>query len=338
MKNHLFTRLLLFVSIASFSQIIKPTRYNLDSLRIPTIKQDFKYIRLVENYDNRPNVFLFTEYTREGKITMRAISTKKDEQKFEGPRIDYYENGNIKQESNYIDNKLSGTQIDYYENNDKKTEKEITWNPEKKISSVKILQFWNKDKQQTVVDGNGIYEDTEDDLYEKGEIKKGEKQGIWEGKDLKKKINFTENYNEGVLISGISTDENNNLFPYKEILEKPFPAKGMQNFYKHIGRNYSTPKVEGLKGKIYITFVIDEDGDPTNFRVLRDIGYGTGLEGIKVIASYGKWIPGKMRGIPEKVMYSLPITVQASTNPFQYNNNSSQRSNDPFQQNNNSFR
>src|SRR4030095_6415656 len=110
---------------------------------------------------------------------------------------DYYENGNKKQESNYVDNTLNGTQIDWYENNEKKAEKEITWNPAKKISSVKIVQFWNKDKQQTVIDGNGFYEDTNDNLYEKGEIKKGEKQGVWEGKNLKRKNNFTENYNEG---------------------------------------------------------------------------------------------------------------------------------------------
>lgn len=272
---------------------------------------------------------------------MRALSSKKEEQKFEGTRIDYYENGNQKQESNYADNKLNGTQIDWYENNEKKSEKEITWNPIKKISSVKIVQFWNKDKKQTVVDGNGFYEDTNDNIYEKGEIKNGEKQGIWEGKNLKKKYSFTENYNEGVFISGISTDENNKQFHYKEILEKPFPAKGMPDFYKHIGKNFNTPKVEGLQGKIYLSFVVDEDGNPTDFKILRDIGYGTGVESIKAVTSYGKWIPGKWRGIPARVMYSLPITIQASQatkNARQIYNEQLQRSNDPFQQNFNQFR
>ncbi|AOW09298.1 energy transducer TonB [Flavobacterium gilvum] len=340
MKTSLLTFILL-LSIASYSQIIQPTRYNLDSLHVITYKPDFKYIRIVENYDNQPNLFIFTEFTREEKMIMRAISTKKEELKINGPRIDYYENGNEKRESNYVDNNLSGKQIDWYENKEEKSEKEITWDPIKKISKVKIVQFWNKDKKQTVIDGNGFYEDADDDLYEKGEIKNGEKQGVWEGKHLKKKYSFTENYNEGKFISGISTDENNNQIPYGEECSKPHPAKGMEDFYRHIGRNFNTPKIEGLQGKIYLSFVVDENGNLTNFRVLRDIGYGTGLEGIKTVSSYGKWVPGTMRGIPVKVMYSLPITIkatQASLNARQIYNEQLQRSNDPFQTNNNTFR
>jgi antitoxin component YwqK of YwqJK toxin-antitoxin module len=313
-KTKLLTTTLLLVSIALHSQIIEPTRYNLDSLYNLTTKNDYKYIRVVENYKNQPNLFLFTDYYRSKIVSMKAISTSKDKLKLEGPRIDYYENGNVKQVSNYADNKLSGKQIDWYENKVKKSEKEIVWNSKIKDYDTKILQFWNKEGQQTITDGNGQFEDSDDKVYEKGELKNGIKHGIWEGKDLKEKSNYTEIYNEGIFVSGISTDANNIKYAYKELMTQPTPAKGMTDFYSFIVKKYKRPETQGLKGKVFTTFLIDTDGSITNIRVLRDIGYGTGIEAIRVIASYGKWIPGKKRGLPVKATYSLPLNIESIGN------------------------
>jgi hypothetical protein len=187
----------------------------------------------------------------------------------------------------------------------------MIWDAKNKTSETNLIAFWNPEGTQTVIDGKGQVEETVDEFYEKGEIENSKKQGIWEGKSLKRNYTFTEIYKNGKFVSGISTDGNNDRYPYKELLQKPVPAKGMADFYQHIGRNYKTPNVQGLKGKIYLSFVVDKEGYPINFRILRDLGYGTGQEGIKAIASYGKWIPGKMRGIPTRVMYSLPISIQA---------------------------
>lgn len=312
MKTKLLTSILLLATMALYSQIIKPTHYFLDSLKNITTEPNSKYIRVVENYKNQEKLFLFTDYYRSGKVNMKAISTKKDKPNFQGPRIEYYENGVKKQESNYIDNNLNGKQLEWYDNGEKKSEKEISWDSENKNAIIKIVQFWNKDKQQTVIDGNGQYEDTNENIYEKGPIKQGKKEGVWEGKNLKENYTFSEIYRDGKFISGISADENNNKYPYKEFTENAKPEKGMTDFYQHIGRNYKTPNVEGLKGKIYFTFIINKDGSVSNIRVLRDLGYGTGTEGIKAISSYKKWIPGKTRGIPSKTSFSLPISIMSS--------------------------
>ena len=52
MKISLLTNVLLLTSITISAQIIEPTRYNLDSLGYPTDKKEYKYIRVVENYNN----------------------------------------------------------------------------------------------------------------------------------------------------------------------------------------------------------------------------------------------------------------------------------------------
>src|SRR5690606_14565870 len=140
-------------------------------------------------------------------------------------------------------------------------------------------------------------EDTDEGLHEKGEIKNSKKEGVWTGENIKENYSFSEIYQDGELISGISTDKENNKYPYKVLKENPTHKKGMADFYSFIGKNYQTPKVEGLEGKVYITFIVDKDGTLTNFKILRDIGYGTGEEAIRVLMEAEKWTPGKMRGM-----------------------------------------
>ncbi|PWA11253.1 energy transducer TonB [Flavobacterium laiguense] len=65
-----------------------------------------------------------------------------------------------------------------------------------------------------------------------------------------------------------------------------------------------------MNGKVYITFVVEKDGSLSEFKILRDVGYGTGDEAIRVMKLCPKWIPGKIDGKPVRVLYSLPITIQ----------------------------
>lgn len=92
---------------------------------------------------------------------------------------------------------------------------------------------------------------------------------------------------------------------------KPDFPGGQEAFYKFIWENYNTPKVAGLKGKIYVTFVIEKDGSLTDIKVLRDIGYGTGKEAIRVLKLSPKWLPGEQGGKKVRCTYSLPISIES---------------------------
>lgn len=85
---------------------------------------------------------------------------------------------------------------------------------------------------------------------------------------------------------------------------------GLKEFYKYIGQNFRVPDVKGLSGKVFVTFVIEKDGSVTDVKVLRDIGYGTKEEAIRVLNNSPKWIPGQQKGRNVRVLYSLPITIQ----------------------------
>lgn len=103
------------------------------------------------------------------------------------------------------------------------------------------------------------------------------------------------------------------IYNTAEITENPDYPGGMEMFYKFVGENYKTPITPmdiNLKGKVYITFIVEKDGALSNFKLLRDIGYGTGEEAIRVLKLSPNWIPGKVNGEAVATMYSLPITIR----------------------------
>ncbi len=92
---------------------------------------------------------------------------------------------------------------------------------------------------------------------------------------------------------------------------KPDFPGGMDAFYQFIGKNYNCPKVERLAGKVYVTFIVEKDGSIDEIKVLRDIGYGTGKEAIRVLELSPKWLPGEQNGQKVRCTFSLPISIIA---------------------------
>jgi protein TonB len=104
--------------------------------------------------------------------------------------------------------------------------------------------------------------------------------------------------------------EDNLIYNTAGIEVKPDFPGGLQEFYKFIGKNYKTPNVKNLKGKVFVMFVIEKDGSLTDIKVLRDIGHGTGEEAVRVLKECPKWLPGEQNGQKVRVLYSLPISIQ----------------------------
>ena len=105
-------------------------------------------------------------------------------------------------------------------------------------------------------------------------------------------------------------EEDNQIYNTAGIEVKPDFPGGIQKFYDFVFKNYRAPEEGGLKGKVYVTFVVEKDGSLTDIKVLRDIGYGTGAEAIRVLKKCPKWSPGVQNGKPVRVLYSLPINIQ----------------------------
>lgn len=107
-------------------------------------------------------------------------------------------------------------------------------------------------------------------------------------------------------------EEDNTIYNTAGIEVKPDFPGGLEKFYKYVGKNFQVPEEEGLKGKVFVTFVVEKDGSLTDIKVLRDIGYGTGKEAIRVLKSCPRWNPGEQNGKKVRVLYSLPISIQSA--------------------------
>ena len=64
---------------------------------------------------------------------------------------------------------------------------------------------------------------------------------------------------------------------------------------------------KGVTGTAEVGFIIEKDGSLSNFKILQDPGAGCGEECLRVIKLMPNFVPGKQRGQPVRVEYSIPL-------------------------------
>lgn len=89
-----------------------------------------------------------------------------------------------------------------------------------------------------------------------------------------------------------------------------FPG-GEYAFRTYIGKNIKYPddaKKTGIKGKVFVSFIIDKDGNVKNPKIVKSVSPSIDKEALRVISSLPKWTPGKKDGKIVAVSYTVPIT------------------------------
>ncbi|MDX1638630.1 MAG: energy transducer TonB [Balneolaceae bacterium] len=69
----------------------------------------------------------------------------------------------------------------------------------------------------------------------------------------------------------------------------------------------------GIEGRVIIQFIVDENGEVVNPRVVRGIGGGCDEEALRVV-NQARFNPGRQRGEPVRVQYSLPVVFRLKNN------------------------
>lgn len=89
--------------------------------------------------------------------------------------------------------------------------------------------------------------------------------------------------------------------------------KMLEFIYKNV-KYPAIARENGIQGRVVIQFVVEKDGTITDARIVRDIGAGCGEEALRVVNSMNsmprKWSPGKQRGQPVRVQFTLPVSFQ----------------------------
>jgi TonB family protein len=81
---------------------------------------------------------------------------------------------------------------------------------------------------------------------------------------------------------------------------------------KHIRKNFRYPDIAremGIQGIVYVNFIISKDGTITNIR-MRGPDKNLENEAARIIGRLPQMTPGRQRGRPVRVPYSIPITFR----------------------------
>jgi len=89
-----------------------------------------------------------------------------------------------------------------------------------------------------------------------------------------------------------------------------FPGGSVQ---KWLQKNVKYPMIaqeNNIQGKVFVQFVIEKDGSVSDVKIARSVDPSLDKEAIRVIKAMPKWKPGKQRGKPVRVSYTVPINFQ----------------------------
>ena len=121
------------------------------------------------------------------------------------------------------------------------------------------------------------------------------------------KFDKTKNFEETIKTNKSETTDKSKL---EEMTVKPEFPGGVLEFYKFIGANFKVPAELKSGGKVFLTFTVEKDGSLSEFEIVKDLGFGTADEIIRVLKLSPKWIPGKENNEIVRVKYSLPVQIE----------------------------
>ena len=91
-----------------------------------------------------------------------------------------------------------------------------------------------------------------------------------------------------------------------------FPG-GQMALLQYLSKSIKYPVIaqeNGIQGRVSCSFVVNKDGSIVDAEVIRGVDPSLDKEALRVINSMPKWSPGKQRGKPVRVKYTVPVTFR----------------------------
>ena len=103
--------------------------------------------------------------------------------------------------------------------------------------------------------------------------------------------------------------------PFDVVEQMPSFPGGKEALMKFISENVKYPKEaeeKGLQGRVVVRYIIEKDGSISEVEIAKSVNEYLDAEAIRVVNAMPKWIPGKQKGEPVRVKFTLPITFRLS--------------------------
>ncbi|WP_319502760.1 energy transducer TonB [uncultured Draconibacterium sp.] len=116
----------------------------------------------------------------------------------------------------------------------------------------------------------------------------------------------------GLLTVSVFAQENNKekgvFVIVEDMPEYPGGDLAMRDDIAALVKYPEAAKDNGIQGKVYVTFVVNEEGNIEDAKIARGVDPSLDKEALRVMNALDKtWKPGKQKGVPVKVSYTVPI-------------------------------
>lgn len=326
--KYMIRSLFLFVMLLAMLQLVKAqisfqTLHKKDGSETKQQEEAY-FIRVIDYPSTKGDPFKVQEYfISTNKLKLFGTYNDLSRKQFIGPKVEAFENGKVKSKEMYSnDSQLIDTAMYYYEDGKLKLAFNYLYEIKKentiKVTDTLILIFRDSLGKTLLSDGNGYAEIQESkNAIAKGQYKDHKRIGPWTGSFNNNRYTFTETYEEGKLVSGLTKDSLGQMYPYNDnnfLIEPQYPG-GIERLRQYIGDNYKYPPTairEGVSGTVRVAFVVEKDGNIVDLKVEEDIGHGTGEAAIAALQYSKRWKPGVIRGVPVRIQFNLPIRLNLS--------------------------
>ncbi len=94
---------------------------------------------------------------------------------------------------------------------------------------------------------------------------------------------------------------------YKYAEKMPEPGYDLPKYLSEHLQYPDSAYKHNIQGRVIVRFVVNKDGSISNCSVIK--GYEVANEVLRVVNKMPKWKPGKQKGTPVKVWFTLPIII-----------------------------
>lgn len=99
----------------------------------------------------------------------------------------------------------------------------------------------------------------------------------------------------------------NGKFIRMKKVNTPAGAEGLMQYLNDHVKYPAIAEENGIQGRVVCQFTVEKDGSINNVHVMRSVDPSLDKEAIRVLKQMPKWVPGKQKGEPVRVKYTVPV-------------------------------
>ncbi|MEI7508740.1 MAG: energy transducer TonB [Flavobacterium sp.] len=115
--------------------------------------------------------------------------------------------------------------------------------------------------------------------------------------------------------TAVQEDETDKIYTSAGVEVQPEFPGGNDKLFSYISKNMELSddmKENEVKGKIVASFILERDGSISNIKIIRDLGFGTGIQAERALKKMPRWNPAIQNGKKVRCSFMIPIMIYAT--------------------------